>query len=255
MKIIVSVKQVPARDSSLRVEDSGKALDTSDLTFEMNEPDAYALEEALQLRDKLGGEVVVLCAGPASAASTIREALAKGADRAIHVETNDGGGMAEAFATANMLAQAIKPEAPDFILTGLQSDDMGYGQTGVVLAELLGFAHATIVMEVEPLDGKVRVKRELEDGWFQHVTLPLPVVLTIQSGIKKLRYATLMGIKKAKSKELRVIPAPEAAQGAHAEVDRVYAPQRSKTSQIFTGDAKQAAKQLIEKLRFEARVI
>ena len=159
MKIIVSVKQVPARDSLLHVNDSGKALDTSDLTFEMNEPDAYALEEALQLRDKLGGEVVVLCAGPATAASTIREALAKGADRAIHVETPDGAGMTDAFTTATMLAQAIKPEAPDFVLTGLQSDDMGYGQTGVVLAELLGFAHATIVMEVEPLDGKVRVKR------------------------------------------------------------------------------------------------
>jgi electron transfer flavoprotein beta subunit len=254
MKIIVSVKQVPARDSSLHVNESGRALDTSDLSFEMNEPDAYALEEALQLRDKLGGEVVVLCAGPATAASTIREALAKGADRAIHVDTNTEA-MTDAFATATMLAQAIKPEAPDFVLTGLQSDDMGYGQTGVVLAELLGFAHATIVMEVEPLDGKVRVKRELEDGWFQHVTLPLPVVLTIQSGIKKLRYATLMGIKKAKSKELRVIPAPEATQGTHAAVERVYAPQRSKTSQIFTGDAKQAAKDLVEKLKFEARVI
>jgi len=127
----------------------------------------------------------------------------------------------------------------------------------VVVAELLGFAHATIVMEVEPQDGKVRVKRELEDGWFQHVTLPLPVVLTIQSGIKKLRYATLMGIKKAKTKELRVIPAAEvqAAANSAPSIQRIYAPQRSKKSQILTGDARQAAKELVEKLRFEARVI
>jgi electron transfer flavoprotein beta subunit len=252
MKIIVSVKQVPARDSSLRVNAAENGLDVSDLSFEMNEPDAYALEEALQLREKLGGEVVVLCAGPASAGQTIREALAKGADRAIHVQT-DGEAMTDALATASLLAQAIQPEAPDYVLTGLQSDDLGYGQTGVVLAELLGFAHATIVMEVEPLDGQVRVKRELEDGWFQHVTLPLPAVLTIQSGIKKLRYATLMGIKKAKTKEVRVIPA--AAAGSAARVDRVYAPARSKKSQIFTGDARQAAKELVEKLKFEARVL
>jgi electron transfer flavoprotein beta subunit len=256
MKIIVSVKQVPSRDSSLRVDAGEKWLDESDLSFEMNEPDAYALEEALQLREKLGGEVVVLCAGPDSAGQTIREALAKGADRAIHVET-EGETMTDAFETASLLAQAIKPEAPDFVLTGLQSDDLGYGQTGVVLAELLGFAHATIVMEVGPLDGKVRVKRELEDGWFQHVTLPLPVVLTIQSGIKKLRYATLMGIKKAKTKELRVIPAAELRphHGAAAEVERIYAPRRSKKSQILTGDARKAAKDLVEKLKFEARVI
>ncbi len=249
---MVSVKQVPARDSSLRVADGGNWVDETDLSYEMNEPDAYALEEALQLREKLGGEVVVVCAGPASAGQTIREALAKGADRAIHIELEDAGAL-DAFATGRLLAGAIKPEAPDFVLTGLQSDDLGYGQTGVVMAELLGFAHATIVMEVEPQDGKVRVKRELEDGWFQHVTLPLPVVLTVQSGIKKLRYATLMGIKRAKTKEVKAISAP--AIPGPAAFERVYAPQRSKQSQIFTGDARQAAKDLVEKLKFEARVI
>ncbi len=256
MKIIVSVKQVPARDSSLRVDADGKWLDDSDLSFEMNEPDAYALEEALQLKEKLGGEVVVVCAGPDTAAQTIREALAKGADRAIHIET-EGVPLTDPLATAHLLAQAIKPEAPDFVLTGLQSDDLGFGQTGVVLAELLGFAHVTIVMEVEPLDGRVRVKRELEDGWFQHVTLPLPVVLTIQSGIKKLRYATLMGIKKAKSKELRVLPISDlqAGDASSAVIERIYAPHRTKKSQIFTGDSRQAAKELVEKLKFEARVI
>ncbi len=252
MKIVVSVKQVPARDSSLRIDSGEKWLNESDLSFEMNEPDAYALEEALQLREKLGGEVVVLCAGPASAGQTIREALAKGADRAIHVEIDQAGTL-DALGTGRLLAEAIRAEAPDFVLTGLQSDDMGYGQTGVVMAELLGFAHATIVMEVEPLDGKVRVKRELEDGWFQHITLPLPAVLTVQSGIKKLRYATLMGIKKAKTKEVKVIPSSGASQSA--AFDRIYAPQRSKQSQIFSGDARQAARELVEKLKFEARVI
>jgi electron transfer flavoprotein beta subunit len=252
MKIIVSVKQVPSRDSALKVKANGKWLDESDLSFEMNEPDAYALEEALQLKEKLGGEVVVLSAGPERVTQTIREALAKGADRAIHVELDEDA-VLDALATAHILAKALEGEAPDLILTGLQSDDLGYGQTGVVLAELLGFAHATIVMEVESLGTTIRVKRELEDGWFQNVVLPLPAVLTIQSGIKKLRYATLMGIKKAKTKEVKKIPATSAISAA--QIEKVYLPQRNKQSQILTGDPRDVAKQLVEKLKFEARVI
>src|SRR5579875_1821241 len=256
MKIIVCIKQVAARDSALRVNAQGKWLDESDLSYEMNEPDAYALEEALQLKEKLGGEVVVLCAGPQRATQTIREALAKGADRAIHVEL-DAPGALDALATAKLLAAAIRPESPDFVLTGLQSDDLGYGQTGVVLAELLGFAHATIVMEVEPQGNTVRVKRELEDGWFQHVSLPVPAVLTIQSGIKKLRYATLMGIKKARTKEIKSLKANQLGVDLRPALllDRIYAPERVKQSQIFSGDVQTAAHQLIEKLRFEARVL
>lgn len=256
MKIIVSVKQVPARDSSLRVDGNGKWLEQADLTYEMNEPDAYALEEALQLKEKLGGEVVVLSAGPQRAAQTIREALAKGADRAIHVQVDEQGAL-DALVTARLLATAIKPESPDFVLTGLQSDDLGYGQTGVMLAELLGFAHATIVMDVEPQGNSVRVKRELEDGWFQHVSLPLPVVLTIQSGIKKLRYATLMGIKKAKTKEVKTIQASELGMDLKSEtmMDGVYLPNRNKQLQMFSGDPKEVARRLVEKLKFEARVI
>ena len=252
MKVIVSIKQVPARDSALRVASGGKWLEDSDLSYEMNEPDAYALEEALQLKEKLGGEVVVVCAGPERAGQTIREALAKGADRAIHVQAEELA-LLDALSTAKLLANAIQPESPDFVLTGLQSDDLGYGQTGVVLAELLGYSHATIVMEVEPQGAIVRVKRELEDGWFQHVTLPLPAVLTIQSGIKKLRYATLMGIKKAKSKEVKTVAASPSA--PEMVMDQVYLPQRQKQTQILSGDAKKVAHELVEKLKFEARVL
>jgi electron transfer flavoprotein beta subunit len=252
MKIVVAIKQVPLRDSSLKVGASGIWIDEANLNYEINEPDAYALEEALQLREKHGGEVVVLCAGPEGAAQTIREALAKGADRAIHVETT--GGALDTLGTARMLADAVKGESADLILTGLQSDDLGYGQTGVVLAELLGVPHSTIIMQVEVKDATLRVKRELEDGWFQHIEMPLPAVLTIQSGLNKLRYATLMGIKKAKTKEIRVIKA-EAAAASTAVIEKIYAPQKSKQAQVFTGDAKLAAAQLVEKLKFEARVL
>jgi len=163
MKIVVAIKQVPVRDSQLRVEASGRWIQESDLSFEINEPDAYALEEALQLKEKHGGEVIALCAGPARAAQTIREALAKGADRAIHIEEENLNTL-DTLGVAKLLAGAVKPESPDLILTGLQSDDLGYGQTGVVVAELLGFAHSTIIMQVEHQGGNIRVKRELEDG-------------------------------------------------------------------------------------------
>jgi electron transfer flavoprotein beta subunit len=256
MKIVVCVKQVPARDSNLRVDTSGKWLDESDLTYEINEPDAYALEEALQLRDKAGGEVIVLCSGPERVTQTIREALAKGADRAIHIRVEEPA-VLDPLANANLLAQAVRTESPDLVLTGLQSDDLGYGETGVVVAELLGMSHATIVMEVVTEGNGIKVKRELEDGWFQHVELPLPAVLAIQSGIKKLRYATLMGIKKAKAKEIKAIAAESLnARGPESVViERVYPPRRTKQMQLLSGDARQMAAQLVEKLKFEARVL
>ncbi len=259
MKIIVAIKQVPARDSQLKIAPSGKWIEETDLTYEINEPDAYALEEALQLKEKHGGEVVTVCAGPARAAQTIRETLAKGADRAIHVETGEeSGAPSDPLVTAHLLVEAIRAESPDLVLTGLQSDDLGFGQTGVILAERLGLPHATIIMEVEKLDGAIRVKRELEDGWFQRVEIPLPALLTIQSGIKKLRYATLMGIKKAKTKEVRRIAAAEVAPAPappDAVVEKIYLPERSKRTQVFDGAPKEAAAKLVEKLKFEARVI
>src|SRR5580658_8590626 len=222
MKIVVAIKQVPSRDSQLKVNASGTWIEEADLAWEINEPDAYALEAGLQLREKLAGEVVVLCAGPESASQTIREALAKGADRAIHIE---GVGFTDPLALARVMAKALEAEKPDLILTGLQSDDLGYGQTGVILAEVMGLPHATIIMNVEPSGNGIKVKRELEDGWFQHVEMPLPALLTIQSGATKLRYATLMGIKKAKTKEVRRINATElgAAAGApNITLDRIY---------------------------------
>jgi electron transfer flavoprotein beta subunit len=256
MKILVSIKQVPSRDSQLRIDASGRWIQENDLSFEINEPDAFALEEALRLKEKHGGEVVALCAGPARASQTIREALAKGADRAIHIEEENLSAF-DTLGVAKLLAKAAESEKPDLILTGLQSDDLGYGQTGVVLAELLGLPHGTIIMAVETIDSGIRVKRELEDGWFQNVEMPLPAVLTIQSGINKLRYATLMGIKKAKTKEVKRLTAAELGVTATptASIERVYLPQRTKQTQLIEGSPKEAAAKLVEKLRFEARII
>ncbi len=254
MKIIVAIKQVPERDAQIAVAADGRWIDEDDLAYTINEPDAYALEEALQLKEKNGGEVIALSLGPERVTSTLREALAKGADRAIHVEFNEAGSL-DTLALARMLADAIKPEAPDLILTGLQSDDLGLGQTGVVVAELLGIAHATIIMQVEKTDAGLRVKRELEDGWFQHVDMPLPALLTIQSGGNKLRYATLMGIKKAKSKTTATVTPPDAAGAGPVSLERVYLPEKQKRTEMLTGSASEIATKIVEKLKFEVRVL
>jgi electron transfer flavoprotein beta subunit len=253
MKIAVCIKQVPTRDWQPRLNDAGTWIREQDATYEMNEPDAYALEESLRLKEKHGGEVVVCSAGPARVAQVIREALARGADRAIHVE-DDALASADAFAIAGALAAAMKDEQFDLILTGLQSDDQGFAQTGVILAERLGLPHATIIMEVQASDGTLRVKRELEGGWFQWVAMPLPAVLTIQSGINQLRYATLKGIMAAKKKEVRKAASPSGL-ASKQTIAKLYVPEKTKKTQLIQGSPAEAAKELVRKLREEARVI
>jgi electron transfer flavoprotein beta subunit len=258
MKIIVAIKQVPERDAQVRIAANGKWIDEADLQWAMNEPDAYALEEALLLKESGGacGEVIVVSAGPERVGSTIREALAKGADPAIQILCDDLNGR-DALGVARLLAAAIKPENPDLVLTGLQSEDLGLGQTGVIVAELLGLPHATMILHVEKTESGLKVKRELEEGWFQSIELPTPAVLTVQSGGNKLRYATLMGIKRAKTKDLRTVNAAElGAEGTPAVVlDQIAAPKKQKSTQILPGSAKEAAAALVEKLKTEARVL
>jgi electron transfer flavoprotein beta subunit len=256
MKIMVAIKQVPERDAQVRIDAAARWIEESGLQWALNESDAYALEEALQLKEKHGGEVVVVTAGPERVGPTVREALAKGADRAIHIDCADLGSR-DALGVARLLAAALKPENPDLVLTGLQSDDLGQGQTGVIVAELLGLPHASLILHVEKTETGLTVKKELEEGWFQTIELPAPAVLTIQSGGNKLRYATLMGIKRAKTKEVRTVTAAELGVDAAPVVvlERVALPQKQKSTQMLTGTAKEAAAALVEKLKFEARVL
>jgi electron transfer flavoprotein beta subunit len=255
MKIAVCLKHVVTRDGAVRVDETGSWIRDRDASFELNEPDAYALEEALRLKEKQGGssEVIAVSAGPARVTQALREALARGADRAIHV---DGEALARADASVvgKSLAAALKDEKVDLVLTGLQSDDQGFAQVGVILAELLGLSHATIVMEVQVTGDGLRVRRELEGGWFQWVTMPLPALLTIQSGINQLRYATLKGIMAAKKKEIRVVPAP-AGLTPLLEIRSLAVPAKQKQTRLIAGAAPEAAHELIRALREDARVL
>jgi electron transfer flavoprotein beta subunit len=263
MNILVCIKQVPAKDAPLAI--AGNWIKESDIGFEMNEPDSYALEEALRLKEKHGGEVIVLSLGPERVKQTIKEALAKGADRGIHI-ADDNFAELDPLGAAKVLAAAIGKEKIDLVLTGLQSDDHGFGQTGVLLAALLNLPHATIIMQIDVQEGSssgttaprlMKLKRELEAGWFQWIECPLPAVLSIQSGINKVRYATLKGIMAAKKKEIATVT--REALGVSAEstqkIEKIYVPTKTKKTEFLTGPPKEVAAKLVEKLKFEARVI
>lgn len=256
MKIVVLIKQVANKDAILRIGKDEKWIEEADLSYVTNESDGYALEEALRLKEKKGaGEVVVCSLGPRRAQSTIKDALARGADRAIHIVVDEANQLSP-FQIAKTIADAIRDENADLVLTGLQSDDNSYGQTGVILAELLGIPHATIVIEVDASGDDFRVKRELESGWYQWFTYPLPSLLTIQSGISQIRYASLKGIMAAKRKEIKEVTPSIESFGSAQKIQKVYLPLKTKQTQILgDGDAKKGAVELVEKLKTEVRVI
>ena len=256
MKIAVCIKQVVTREWQLRVNDQKTWIRDQDASFELNEPDAYALEEALRLKEKHGGEVIVCSAGPARATQVIREALARGADRAIHVEA-DALATADANAVADALAGAIRDEQVDLVLTGLQSDDQGFGagrrRPGREARHAARDDHHGSAESIRTR-AALRVKRELEGGWFQWVGLPLPALLTIQSGINQLRYATLKGIMAAKKKEIKKV-APPAAPAPAQRIASIYFPEKGKKTQMLPGAPAEAAKELVKRLRDEARAL
>lgn len=259
MKILVCLKQVPSRDAFLKVDAASTWIEETDISYEVNEPDVYALEEGLRLKEKLGGEVIVCTLGPARAAQAIKEALAKGADRALHLDDAAFANL-DAHGTAKALAAAIRRENPALVLTGLQSDDFGFAQTGVIMAEILNLPHSTIVMEIQADSDHLKVKRELEGGWFQWIEMPLPALLTIQSGANKPRYATLKGIMAAKNKPLQKLTAQDLGLDAEAIqprqiISRIYVRQKAARTEFIEGGPKEIAERLVDKLKNEARVI
>jgi electron transfer flavoprotein beta subunit len=255
MKIIVFMKQVVNKDAILRINKESTWIEEGDISYEVNESDGYALEEALRLKEKHGGEVVICSMGPQRVKAVIKDGLARGADRAIHVVLDNINGLSP-FSAATILAEAVRGESADLLLTGLQSDDQGFAQTGVIMAELLGLPHATIVIEVDASGEELRVKRELESGWYQWYSMPKPAMLTIQSGISQIRYATLKGIMAAKKKEIKEVQPAGDASSTFQRIEKIYFPQKTKQTQFLgDGDAKKGAVALAEKLRTEARII
>jgi electron transfer flavoprotein beta subunit len=264
MKIAVCIKQVPDTEARLRVSRDGRWLEEEDLPFVINESDEYALEEGLALAEKTGGEVVLVSLGPERVREAIRKGLAVGAARAIHLKDPAflGG---DALATGRALAAAIQRESFDLVLTGSQSDDVGYAGTGSVVAGELGWPHVWLVMGVELEEGgkSAKVTREMESGMNEIVRVKLPAVLEIQAGINHPRYASLKGIMAAKKKEIAEVgpgdlgldPGQVGAAGSRLEIISVALPDSGAGAQMLEGDPKQQAAALVEKLRTEARVL
>lgn len=262
MRIAVCIKQVPDTEARLRVGSDGRWIAEEDLPFRINESDEYALEEALTLAEASGGEVVVYSLGPARVKEALRKALALGAARAVHLdeEAFQGG---DALATGRALAAAIAREEYDLVLTGSQSDDVGYGGTGSVVAGHLGWPHAWLVMGVEAEEGTLKVKREMESGMNEIFRMRLPAVLEIQAGINHPRYASLKGIMQAKKKPLESATVADlgleasevGAAGSRLEIVSVSFPESGEGAQMIEGSPDAAARTLVDKLQKEARVL
>jgi len=252
MKIAVLVKQVPGSESPLPIDSSQDWLDEGQVAYVMNESDSYAIEEALQICEKNSdGEVVVVSMGPDRIQKVIREALAKGADRAIHVRT-DSHDSTDPLTTASALADSLRNENFDLIFSGLQSDDLGFGQTGIILGEMLEMSTASLAMATEVGDGTIKVKRELEAGYFQWITMSLPASISVQSGCNTPRYPSLKGIMGAKKKEISEVTSTNSDQ--QQSIKKLYAPNSSKETVMIEGSPDEVVNKLVQVLKNDIKI-
>ncbi len=257
MKICVLVKQVADKNDEIKLNSEKSSVDKSNFNFVTNESDNYAVEEALLIKEKLEGEVVVCSFGRESSVQVIKDALSKGADRGIFIE-NDTNDEYDILNLSKIFNKTLKDENFDLILSGLQSDDMGNGQLGVLLAEYFNMSHGSLVMETNISDNtKIKVKRELENGWFQWSELDIPSSLTIQSGINKPRYASLRGIMMMKKKQIKTIKLSEIDTEAHKinNLKSMYIPQKTKETVKIEGSSDEVAEKLHDILKNELGII
>lgn len=261
MRILVCLKQVPVKDSRYQIDQPGVAVVEEDLVFVPNEADLCGLEEALRLKEKWGGQVHVLSLGGERVLKLLRNALAMGADRAIHVNM-PAHADCDALLIAKLIHRAISSQPYDLVLAGAESEDMGHGQTGGRVAQLLGWSHATLVEEIQPAANwaAVSVKCELEQGWSQWLEIPVPAVLTIQAGINQPRYASLLGILQARQKTIDTLAAADL--GGDLEslslhrnrvvVKQLFVPRRAKNTVMLEGTPQDVARRLLSQLRQQA---
>jgi len=257
MDIVVCVKQVPlTSESEVLIDDTGRDIKTGQLVFDVNEADNYAVEEALLLTEKFGGTITLFTLGPDSADKMLRSLLAKGAHEAVRL-TDERFARSDAFATARVLSAALKPMTYDLILTGCYSSDMGYSQVGATLAELLDLPHATMVTSLQVVDGKARLERELEGGVHERLEIDLPAVLTIQTGINEPRYASILGLRKAMKKPIKVLSLADVdlredevgQKGSRTILEQLRVPPKGKGAQILEGSPAEVSTRLAEILR------
>jgi electron transfer flavoprotein beta subunit len=252
LDIIVCIKRVPqTADAQVRVASSGTDIEKDTLTFDMNESDTYALEEAVLLKEKFGGAITVVSVGYPDTEDTLRMALAKGADTAIRIKAEEFGGL-DGYKTAQLLSAVIRDLHFDVLFTGCVATDDGYYQVGVALAELLGIPHATLVASIDATESKAHVHRELEGGLREHLEVSLPAVFTIQTGINVPRYASLIAIRRAAAKEIQALGGDRIGQDElllNSQTKELFVPPVTKRAEIFAGSPDEASQQLANVLK------
>ena len=255
MNILVCIKQIPDMESKFKVGGDGTWYDSADLAWRMNEYDEYAVEQAVQLKEKTDGDLTVLCIGPERVKETMKKALAMGCDRGVHV-VDDASFKKGPFAIASIIAEFAGPKKFDMIFTGMQSQDRGSAQVGVLVAEMLGIPCATTVVDFNFEDGLISVKRELEGGVKAKITASVPALVTCQLGLNSPRYLTLPNILKAKKKEMLVIPVADLLHAlALEETTSLYFPEKKGTGLILEGDVADLADRLIKILKEKTAVL
>jgi len=255
--MIICVKHVPeTAEAELRIDSSAKSIEKAGLVFDINEWDDYALEEAVRIKEKQGGTVTVITIGPQDSASTLRKCLARGADKAIRLTDTKFEG-SDAYAIAKILHSIIKTLHYDLILTGMQAADDGNAMVGPILAEMLRIPHATIVKKIELASGTAKVNRELEGGLEEQIEIKLPALFSIQTGINEPRYVSIMGIRKAMQKEIKVMSLADTdlaendvgPAGSWTSTEKIYVPPVEKQAEFLKGTPDQIATKITEILK------
>jgi electron transfer flavoprotein beta subunit len=253
----VCVKHVPeTAEAELKIDGSGRSVDKSGLVFDINEWDDYALEEAVRVKEKVGGTVTAITLGGDDSDTTLRKCLARGADKAIRLtdpKFNDSDG----FAVAKILHSVIKTMHFDLVLTGMQAGDDGQAVVGPALAELLKVPHATMVKKMEFGTGVAKVNRELEGGLEEQVEVKLPALVSVQTGINEPRYVSIMGIRKAMQKEIKLMTLADTGltdadvgpAGSWVKVEKMYVPPVEKQAEFIKGSPDEIAAKITEILK------
>lgn len=256
MKILVCIKQVPDMESKFKIDASGTWYDNVDLAWRMNEYDEYAVEQAVRLKEQLGdGDITVMCVGSDKVKETMKKALAMGCDRGVHVADDNVSGK-EPYEIASIIATFAEDKGFDTIFTGMQSQDRGSGQVGVLVAEMLSFPCVTTIVDFAYQDGQVAAKRELEGGIRAMVKVSTPALFTCQLGLNKPRYPTLPNIMKAKKKELLSLAIDDLLQvEPRQQTTTLYFPEKKGGGLILEGDAPDLADQLITILKEKTSVL
>jgi len=257
LDVVVCVKHVPeTAEAELKINAGGKAIEKTGLVFDINEWDDYALEEAVRIKEKFGGTVTAITIGPEDSDSTLRKCLARGADKAIRLTDPKFKG-SDGYAIAKILHRAIKDLHFHIILTGAQAGDDGYAMVGPILAEMLGIPHATMVKKIELSEGTAKVNRELEGGLEEMVEVKLPALFSVQTGINEPRYVSIMGIRKAMRKEIKVLGLADIGlsendvgeAGSWIKIEKMFVPPVEKQAEFLRGSPEEVAAKIAEILR------